>query len=54
VSVLQSTGSGFLPVAYVAGDQPSGLVAGDIDGDGKIDIGVGSWWDVSILLNRSH
>ena len=47
-------GTGFTPINFVAGDQPIGLAAGDIDGDGKIDVAVASWYSVAPLLNRSR
>jgi hypothetical protein len=56
IAWLRGTGGGAFaaPVTFPVGQRPTGLVAGDFNGDGKLDIACSLQTDnaVGVLINR--
>jgi FG-GAP-like repeat len=54
VAVLLGAGAGSFgePSLFLAGNSPSGIAAGDIDGDGHVDLAIGVAGAVAVLLGN--
>jgi len=53
-AVSSLTGPFVAPVVYPMGGELTGLFAADLDGDGRVDIGVNSQWAVGFVAARTN